>query len=127
MDTWITLAVVGVIVAYAALSLDQRVRRGADGSRRREFALLRLAGATRRQIRAMLNAEALLVGAIGALAGTAVAIAGLIPLSVATSGSPIPSGPVWVFGAVLLVIAALVLLPTHLTLRYMGVSDVEEH
>ena len=89
MDTWITLAVVGVIVAYAALSLVNALV-AALTARRREFALLRLAGATRRQIRAMLNAEALLVGAIGAIAGTAVAIAGLIPLSVATSGSPSP-------------------------------------
>ena len=68
-----------MIVAYAALSLVNSLV-AALGSRRRELALLRLAGATRRQIRAMLEAEALLIGAIGAIAGTAVAIAGLIPL-----------------------------------------------
>ena len=128
VDTWITLAVVGVIVAYAAMSLVNSLV-AALGSRRRELALLRLAGATRRQIRAMLEAEALLIGAIGSIAGTAVAIAGLIPLSVATAGSPIPSGPVWVFLAVLVVIAALVLLPTlvvtRTTLRTQKVADVE--
>ena len=128
VDTWITLAVVGVIVAYAAMSLVNSLV-AALGRRRRELALLRLAGATRRQIRAMLEAEALLIGAIGSIAGTAVAIAGLIPLSVATAGSPIPSGPVWVFLAVLVVIAALVLLPTlvvtRTTLRTQKVADVE--
>ncbi len=117
-----------MIVAYAAMSLVNALV-AALGSRRRELSLLRLAGATRRQIRAMLEAEALLIGAIGAIAGTAVAIAGLIPLSVATAGSPIPSGPVWVFLAVLVVIAALVLLPTFVvtrtTLRTQKVADVE--
>ena len=128
VDTWITLAVVGVIVAYAAMSLVNALV-AALAARRRELALLRLAGATRRQICAMLEAEALLVAAVGAIAGTAVAIAGLIPLSVATAGSPLPSGPIWVFGAVLVVIAALVLLPTlvvsRTTLRRLKVADVE--
>ena len=50
VDTWITLAVVGVIVAYAAMSLVNALV-AALTARRRELALLRLAGATRRQIR----------------------------------------------------------------------------
>ena len=128
VDTWITLAVVGVIVAYAAMSLVNALVASLSG-RRRELALLRLAGATRRQIRSLLEAEALLIAAVGAIAGTAVAIAGLIPLSIATAGSPLPSGPLWVFAAVLAGIAALVLLPTlvvsRTTLRNQKVADVE--
>jgi putative ABC transport system permease protein len=128
VDVWITFAVVGVIVAYAALSLINSLVAALTG-RRRELALLHLAGATKRQIRRMLEAEALLIGGIGALVGTAVAIAGLIPLAVATAGSPLPSGPAWVFVAVLVTIAALVLLPTlvvtRTTLRTQKVTDVE--
>jgi putative ABC transport system permease protein len=114
VDVWITLAVVGVIVAYAAMSLVNTTVAALAG-RRRELALLRLAGATRRQIRDMLAAEALVIAAIGAAAGTAVAVAGAIPLAVAVAGSPLPSGPLWVLPAVLALIAALVLIPTLLT------------
>ena len=128
VDVWITFAVVGVIVAYAALSLINSLVAALAG-RRRELALLHLAGATTRQIRRMLAAEALVIGGIGALVGTAVALAGLIPLAVATAGSPLPSGPPWVFVAVLATIAALVLLPTlvvtRTTLRTQKVTDVE--
>jgi putative ABC transport system permease protein len=128
VDAWITFAVVGVIVAYAAMSLVNSLV-AALGGRRRELTLLRLAGATKRQVRRMLEAEALLIAAVGTIAGTAVSVAGLIPLAVATSGSPLPSGPVWVFGAVLTLVAALVLLPTLVVsrtiLRTKQVADVE--
>ena len=70
-----------------------------------------------------------MIGGVGAVVGTVVAIAGLIPLAVATAGSPLPSGPPWVFAAVLATIAALVLLPTrvvsHVLLRDLKVNDVE--
>jgi putative ABC transport system permease protein len=128
VDAWITFVVVGVIVAYAAMSLVNSLV-AALGGRRRELTLLRLAGATKRQVRRMLEAEALLIATVGAIAGTAVAVAGLIPLAVATAGSPLPSGPPWVFAAVLLLVAALVLLPTLVVsrtlLRKTQVNDVE--
>jgi putative ABC transport system permease protein len=126
VDVWITLAVVGVIVAYAALSLINALV-AALTARRRELALLRLAGATKRQVRRMLTAEALTIAGIGSLIGTAVAIAGLIPLAVATAGTPLPSGPVAVFLATLAGIAALVLLPTLAVAHTLElkVNDVE--
>jgi putative ABC transport system permease protein len=111
VDRWITFAVVGVILAYAAMSLVNLLV-AALGGRRRELALLRLAGATRDQVTRMLQAEALLVAGTGAAVGTVLAIAGLIPLAIATAGSPLPSGPVTVFLGTLLVALALVLVPT---------------
>ncbi|WP_028063466.1 FtsX-like permease family protein [Solirubrobacter soli] len=126
VDVWITFAVVSVILAYAALSLINALVAALTG-RRRELALLHLAGATTRQIRRMLHAEALTIAAIGTVTGTAIAIAGLIPLAIATAGSPLPSGPVWVFAATLAVIAALVLIPTFVVARTLNlkVNDVE--
>jgi putative ABC transport system permease protein len=126
VDVWITLAVVGVIVAYAALSLINALVAALTG-RRRELALLHLAGATTRQIRRMLGAEALTIAAIGTTTGTAIAVAGLIPLAIATAGSPLPSGPVWVFAATLAAIAALVLIPTLVVSHTLSlkVRDVE--
>jgi putative ABC transport system permease protein len=128
VDRWITFAVVGVILAYAAMSLVNLLI-ATLGGRRRELALLRLAGATRQQVRRMLQAEALLVVAMGATAGTAVAIAGLIPLAIATAGSPLPTGPPAIFAAVLALAATLVLAPTmagaRLMLRHGPAGDVE--
>jgi putative ABC transport system permease protein len=77
----------------------------------------------------MLRAEALLIAAIGGALGTAVAIAGLVPLSVATAGSPLPSGPIWIFPAVLALATGLVLVPTiavtRMTLRHRAAAEVE--
>jgi hypothetical protein len=51
------------------------------------------------------------------------------PVAIARAGSPLPSGPVWVFPAVLAAVIALVLIPTRVvcrtTLRRVEVSDVE--
>jgi putative ABC transport system permease protein len=117
VDRWITFAVVGVIVAYAALSLINALVAVLSG-RRGELQLLHFAGATRAQIKRMLELEALLIAAIGAIAGTAVAIAGLIPLAIATAGSPLPSGSPLIFAATIVLIAALVLIPTRIAFHY---------
>lgn len=128
VDRWITFAVVGVIVAYAAMSLFNLII-AALGGRRRELALLRLAGATSQQVARMLRAEALLVAVMGAIAGTTVAITGLIPLAVATAGSPLPSGSPAVFLAILALATLLILLPTmvgtRLALRRSPATEVE--
>jgi putative ABC transport system permease protein len=57
--------------------------------RRREVALLRLAGATRRQVLSMMHWEALLVTAAGLLTGSAIVGVTLSPFARgATGGSP---------------------------------------
>jgi putative ABC transport system permease protein len=116
VDRWITFAVIGVIVAYAAMSLVNLLT-AALGGRRRELALLRMAGATRRQVARMLQAEAMIIVAGGIAIGTLVAIAGLVPLAVATAGSPLPSGSPAIFVAVAAVAVGLVLAPTTATAR----------
>lgn len=128
VDAWITFAVVGVVVAYAAMSLVNALVAALSGHRR-ELALLRLAGATRRQVRRMLETEALVVAAVGAFAGAGAALAALIPLAITTAGTPWPSGPAWVLVDGLAVVAALVLIPTlvvsRTTLRRLEVADVD--
>ena len=61
--------------------------------RRREFALLRLIGAGRRQIWTMIRAETLIIAAFAAAMGTLVALPGLAVLSNDLTGSPFPSVP----------------------------------
>ena len=103
-----SIAVVNTLVMIA-------LRRG------RELALLRLTGATRRQIRSMARWEAALIVTIGLGVGLAIAAAALLPLSQALTGELRPQVPMDRLAAILGVstlLAALALtLPTRRALR----------
>jgi putative ABC transport system permease protein len=85
------------------------------------FALLRLTGATRGQVLQMMSMEGVLIAAIGIVLGTAVSTTALVPFSVAASDSLMPSGPRWIYPAVIGAAAVLTLsatlLPTWQALR----------
>ncbi|MFE0443513.1 ABC transporter permease [Streptomyces fungicidicus] len=66
------LLVLGIALLYAAIALVNTVVM-ATADRVREFAALRLAGATRWQVLRLVGAEALAVAAVGAVLGVAVA------------------------------------------------------
>ena len=59
-------------------------------ARKREHALVRLVGATQRQVVQAARWEAALVVLVGVGLGTAIALAALIPFSKAVTGSPVP-------------------------------------
>jgi putative ABC transport system permease protein len=73
-DNWIILMVVVILGGYAGVSAIN-VLVASTMSRRREFALLRLAGARRRQITGSLLIEGLVIGTTAVIAGTAIAAA----------------------------------------------------
>lgn len=106
-----SIAVVNTLVMIA-------LRRG------RELALLRLTGATRRQIRSMARWEAALIVLIGAGVGLAIAATALIPLSHALTGSLRPHVPADWLAAILGVSALLAVLaltvPTRRAMRSAG-------
>ena len=110
-----SIAVVNTLVMIA-------LRRG------RELALLRLTGATNRQVRAMARWEAALIVAIGLGVGLAIAATALLPLSHALTGSLKPFIPMEQLGAILGVSALLALLaltlPTRRMLRTRAVEAV---
>jgi putative ABC transport system permease protein len=110
-----SIAVVNTLVMIA-------IRRG------RELALLRLTGATNRQVRAMARWEAALIVAIGLGVGLAIAATALLPLSHALTGSLRPFVPMEQLGAILGVSAVLALvaltLPTRRVLRKPAISSV---
>jgi putative ABC transport system permease protein len=89
--------------------------------RGRELALLRLVGATARQVRAMARWEALLIVAIGLGLGLAIAATALLPLSHALTGDLRPYVPPAQLAAILGGSALLALLaltvPTRRALR----------
>lgn len=108
---YLNLVAVGVIVGYLAISVANTLVL-TTAQRAREFALLRLIGTTRRQVRHMMRLEALVTVGIAVVAGTLVALVPLGLLNVGLRGDPLPSGPLTVYfgiigGAVLLGMAAM--------------------
>ena len=96
--------------------------------RRRELALLRLTGATTRQVRSMARWEAILIIAIGLGIGLAIAATALLPLSHAFTGGLRPYAPAGWFAAILGVSALLALValsvPTRQALRTRPVEAI---
>ncbi len=85
--------------------------------RRRELALLRLVGATPRQVRSMARWEAALIIAIGLGAGLAITATALLPLSHALNGG-LPYVPVRPLVAILGITALVALLALALPTRH---------
>jgi putative ABC transport system permease protein len=96
--------------------------------RRRELALLRLTGATARQVRSMANWEAVLIIAVGLGMGLAIAATALLPLSHALTGGLHPYTPAGWLAAILGVSALLALValsvPTRQALRMRPVEAI---
>jgi putative ABC transport system permease protein len=96
--------------------------------RRRELALLRLTGATARQVRSMARWEAILIITIGLGTGLAIAATALLPLSHALTGTLRPYTPAGWLAAILGVSALLALvalaLPTRHALRTRPVEAI---
>jgi putative ABC transport system permease protein len=95
--------------------------------RRRELGLMKLVGATRRQVRSMAGWEATLIIAIGLGVGLAIAATALLPLSYALNGG-LPYVPARPFAAIIggtALIALLALaLPTRHALRTRPVEAI---
>ncbi|MEU1439020.1 FtsX-like permease family protein [Streptomyces sp. NPDC005786] len=79
LNAWANYMMAGVLGGFAALAAaNTLVMTVLD--RRRELGMLRLVGATRRQVRDMLRWEGMLVAVAGIVLGTAIAAATLVPM-----------------------------------------------
>ncbi|MFI0357273.1 ABC transporter permease [Actinomadura sp. 9N407] len=110
---WMAYLVLSVVVGYALISLVN-TQILATSERRREFMLLRLVGATRRQVLHMMTIEAVLIALAGIALGTMVAALTLAPLSLSVLGTVIPSGSPWILATVIAAALALTLTTTLL-------------
>jgi putative ABC transport system permease protein len=126
-NAWLNYLLLAIIVAYTAISVINTLMT-ATLERARELALLRLVGATRRQVLGMLRWEALLTVVIAIAAGTAIAAATLVPFSAGLTGTPIPYVPPLLYAGVVAAGAALgylgSLLPARLALRPNPVDTI---
>jgi putative ABC transport system permease protein len=109
-----------MIIAYTAVSVVNTLV-SATTRRRREFGLQRLTGSTRGQVLRMLTTEGVLVTLAGIVLGTLVALVCLMPFSAVVSGSAMPTGPLWMYLAIIGAAAVLtlgsILIPAGLSLR----------
>ncbi|HVX44061.1 MAG TPA: FtsX-like permease family protein, partial [Mycobacteriales bacterium] len=120
IQAWINYLLVGMIVAYTAVSIVNTLA-AATSRRRREFGLQRLAGSTRAQVLRMLGTEGVLIAVSGVALGTGVAMLTLLPFCAALGDSRRPSGPVWIYlaiaGTALVLTLSATLVPAWAALR----------
>ncbi|MPZ80738.1 MAG: FtsX-like permease family protein [Actinophytocola sp.] len=114
IGAWINYLMAGMIVAYTAISVvNSQVM--ATSARRREFGLQRLTGSTRGQVLRMMFVEAGMVSAIGIVLGTIVSTTTLVPFTLVTDGSLLPTGPIWIYLGVIGTATVLTMLSTMVT------------
>ncbi|MFD8142106.1 FtsX-like permease family protein [Streptomyces sp. NPDC059708] len=116
----VNLLAMALVLAFTAIAVVNTLAMS-TAERFREFALLRLAGAQRRQVLRMLRAEAVGVLLTGVVLGSGIAAAVLTGFSVGMTGSAAPTvlPVVWagVAGAAALLALPAVALPGRLALR----------
>jgi putative ABC transport system permease protein len=126
-NRWLGPLFVAMIFVFTSIAVVNTLvmiglRRG------RELGLLRLSGATNRQVRAMARWEGVLIVTIGLGVGLAIAAAALLPLSHALTGGLKPFIPMGQLAAILGVSAVLALLalaiPTRRALRTPAIRAV---
>ncbi|MEU8314722.1 FtsX-like permease family protein [Micromonospora sp. NPDC048887] len=100
LSAWLNRLLIGVMVGYAALAASTTMVLAAL-ARRRELALLRLVGVTRRQIRGMVQAEQAGLLGTAVLIGATIALLTLAAIVNGLTGSPIPYVPPLGWAAVL--------------------------
>lgn len=115
----------GLVLAFTAIAVVNTLAMSVS-ERIREFAMLRLVGATRRQVLRMLRIEALSVLLIAAALGSGIALAVLTAFSIGMTGSAAPAVLPLVFATVVGAAALLALtataLPGRLALRVRPVE-----
>lgn len=115
----------GLVLAFTAIAVVNTLAMSV-AERVREFALLRLAGATRRQVLRMLRAEALSVLLLATALGSGIALAVLTAFSVGMTGRAAPSVTPLVYLTVVAVAGTLALaataLPGRVALRVRAVT-----
>jgi putative ABC transport system permease protein len=127
LSEWAHRIMAGVLGGFAAVAaVNTLVMVVLD--RRREVALLRLTGTTRRQVRAMFRWEALIMAATGVVLGSAIAWLTLIGFARGvTGGAPHvpPLQPIVIAAATVLVVLLANAAPSRVLLRQAPIAGIE--
>lgn len=109
----VNLLAMGLVLAFTAIAVVNTLAMSVS-ERIKEFALLRLAGATRRQVLRMLRIETLSVLLVATALGTGIALAVLTAFSIGMTGGAAPAVVPLVYVTVVGVAALLALVATAL-------------
>lgn len=127
ISAWLNKLLIGVMVGYAALASANTMVVAAL-ARRRELAMLRLAGVTRRQVRNMVHAEQSGLLGVALAIGAAIAAVTLGAVVNALTGDPVPYVPplgwVAVLGGASLLALTTTVLPIGRLLRIPPVEQI---
>ncbi|GAA2206023.1 FtsX-like permease family protein [Nonomuraea monospora] len=115
-DPQVALVALGLIIAFTAIAVVNTLAMATSG-RARELAVLRLAGATRRQVLRMLRVETLSAVLTSVVVGTAVALVTLAAFGAGMTGSAVPYVPPAAYLLVIAVAAVLALVSTAVPAR----------
>jgi putative ABC transport system permease protein len=127
ISAWLNKLLIGVMVGYAALAAANTMVMAAL-ARRRELALLRLVGVTRRQAKRMVQAEQAGLLGVALVIGAAIAGVTLTAVVNALTGQPVPYVPPlgWaaVIGGATLLALTTTVLPIGRLLRVPPVENI---
>jgi putative ABC transport system permease protein len=116
----VTFILDAVLLAYVMIAVVNSLVT-ATAARAREFELLRLIGATRRQVRAMMRRETLILVAAAVIVGSLIALPPLIGVSAGMTRHLVPTVPPLDYLAIVAVVTALgwfsIMIPARLALR----------
>ena len=100
-NVWLRDVELGLLVCFGAVATVNTLA-ALTAERRREFALLRLVGATRRQLGRMLCTETLVIALLGVVLGCAIGSATATAFAHTLPGSPLPSVASMTYGLIVL-------------------------
>jgi putative ABC transport system permease protein len=128
-SAWTNQVVTAVLLGYVVIAAANSLAMYAL-ARRREFATLRLAGTTRRQILRMVHAEQILLLGLALFTGGAIAAATLLPMVKGITGRAVPYIP-WqgwlaVIGGVVLLGVLATTVPVRRVLRSQRTNPVAD-
>ncbi|HEY1487945.1 MAG TPA: FtsX-like permease family protein [Micromonosporaceae bacterium] len=126
-NAWTNQIITGVLLVYVVIAAVNALVMAAL-ARRREFAVLRLAGTTRLQVRRMVRLEQTLLLGLALVLGIGIATATLLPMVKGITGSATPyiplSGWVAVLGGTMVLGSAATVIPVRRVLRMRPVDAI---
>jgi len=126
-QAWVSIVALAVLLGYLAVAVVNTLVL-ATAERGREFALLRLVGASTRQVRRMMRAESVIVVTVAAVVGSAIALPPLAGVAVAVSGRPVPTASPLAYALILGVTVVLglvaIAIPTRAAMRQDPVTAI---
>ncbi|MGH1563317.1 FtsX-like permease family protein [Mumia sp. DW29H23] len=108
LERWINLLVLLPMLGYVLVAAANSLV-AATMQRRGEFSALRMAGATPRQIKAMVTREAAVLAGLAVATGFVLSVLPMSLLGLGLLGSPVPQGPWWVAPGIAALASAIAL------------------